>query len=455
MTGNDLEKEMLLLERIKKDKSLFDELYNSLYNQVYRYCLALTNHIQDAEDIASRTFLELYQKIDVFVWEEKPIKLWLFKTARYLYLNKIRKIEPSESFDEEMAVLDHHEITFVDEIIQKDLIKIVKKEISRLPTAQREVIELKLLEELQFNEIAEIVGKNENTCKTIFYRGIKNLKQTLNKDFRYKDLSIPILLTSIVQSLGQGDLSLSKPVILENIINKPQNMNQILTSKALITVIVVSSTAIAAVIGVTVYNSQSSQKDNSKQEQKVEQTDQAANATPITQTPSVTDIPISTPTSSPSPTPSNTVTPTPTAKKPTPTPIPDLVFTSAYGYTITVPGNLGYSIKDGSDPVYGGEFTNIRRGDAGITLVHIETASGRGVACPCTRVDKSVTNVSGKVVNYWHITSDYQGNYAGSFVDTNNVKALNPNIVTTYMSSTSNNLTLLDSMMNDVFKKLK
>lgn len=55
----------------------------------------------------------------------------------------------------------------------------MREVLSGLEAKSRTVIILKIYENMTFSEIAQIVKKPENTVKTLYYRGLKSLKERM------------------------------------------------------------------------------------------------------------------------------------------------------------------------------------------------------------------------------------------------------------------------------------
>jgi RNA polymerase sigma-70 factor (ECF subfamily) len=156
------------------------------------------NNRENAEDITSKTFILLYQKIDLFEWKGISLKNWLFQTSRNFAYDKYREVT-TENFDEEFHSENEYEISFVDEIMDKDLLEKVRKEIELLSPIEQEVINLRIWEGMQFNEIAEIQNASEVTTKQRFYRSIEKIKKNLEKKNIRPLIALPLIFTAISQ----------------------------------------------------------------------------------------------------------------------------------------------------------------------------------------------------------------------------------------------------------------
>lgn len=61
----------------------------------------------------------------------------------------------------------------------KTQLKEVEKYLNQLDSAQREIIILRVWEQMSYKEIAEIVGKSEASCKMMFLRSLEKLRNHL------------------------------------------------------------------------------------------------------------------------------------------------------------------------------------------------------------------------------------------------------------------------------------
>lgn len=76
----------------------------------------------------------------------------------------------------ELETAQHIEKQFIDEEQKLEILKVIQKQQSPL----KDVLMLRLLGDLSFREIGEILGKNENWARVIFYRG----KQIIGKELK-------------------------------------------------------------------------------------------------------------------------------------------------------------------------------------------------------------------------------------------------------------------------------
>lgn len=198
MYKNDLEKEKGLLLNAKKDKEEFGKLYEYFVNDVYRYSYSLLLNKENAQDVTSQVFMEFYKKVDSYIYKGVSIKGWLFITARNKVFNNFIQKKQMESFDQNNEYAGEvYDVSFVDQIINQDLINIAQKEIEGLDPVSREIVKLRIWEGIKFKEIADIQGSTETSVKKRFYRSIDKIRKNLENKGHLKLVALPVLFTAI------------------------------------------------------------------------------------------------------------------------------------------------------------------------------------------------------------------------------------------------------------------
>jgi RNA polymerase sigma factor (sigma-70 family) len=191
----DLQKEQQLLLNAQQDSAKFGELYQYLAPHVYRFAYSIAGTSHDAEDITSSTFIEFYNKYHKSTWRGISMRYWLFRTARN-YAYRLARYTSRMTEEIEDAV-DEPEISFVDEIMHKDIVDRVKEEILTLKPNEQETINLRVWEDLEFHDIAELQGEKLATVRKRFYRSVEKIKKSLQQKKIYTTLLYPILFTAI------------------------------------------------------------------------------------------------------------------------------------------------------------------------------------------------------------------------------------------------------------------
>lgn len=181
---NKLIRDKILLFRIsaKKDPEAFGKVYDEYVNRIYRFIYFKVSSSEEAQDIASETFLRAWQ----YIQEGKPVKqlsAFLYSIARNLVIDHYRRrILSLNTEDAEIAGV------FSDKGDLKNKIEIsgdyssLLAAMGKLKEEYREIVQLKYLDELSVGEIAEILGKTKGTVRVTLHRASKTLREICDKN---------------------------------------------------------------------------------------------------------------------------------------------------------------------------------------------------------------------------------------------------------------------------------
>ena len=177
-----------------KRRKEFEDIAMEHLDSLFSMAIRLVFNKEAAEDLVQETYLKAYRFFDTFQ-KGTNIKAWLFKILRNTFINKYRKTVnlPSEIFYEDVESVnsnlsykqenDSAELTDTLETKYNDLGNLmeddVKHAIDSLPIEYKEAILLSDVEELSYNDIAEITNVPIGTVKSRLNRGRKLLQKSL------------------------------------------------------------------------------------------------------------------------------------------------------------------------------------------------------------------------------------------------------------------------------------
>lgn len=169
--------EIAILGEIRAgDTERFGFLYDAYFQKIYNYIFYRTRHRETAEDLVSATFLKAVKHLSGFDARKGNFSAWIYRIARntlYDHYRGAKIMESLEDNEEEIAGSTNIE----KDVLDKQLVELVREHFKELSADQREVISMRIWDQLAYAEIAEILGKSEASCKTIFHRGIIKLKE--------------------------------------------------------------------------------------------------------------------------------------------------------------------------------------------------------------------------------------------------------------------------------------
>ena len=159
-----------------------EELYPRLYRAMSAY---LAGSSVEADDILQETFLKAYRNLEHFEGKS-GYYTWLFSIARNLSIDEFRK-RKHEKFRSPVSI-DEFELpsdTFESET-EKDAVLILRQAISELPELLRSIVIMNTVDGLDYSEISEITGINEQTLKNRMFRARKELATILKQKGVYQ-----------------------------------------------------------------------------------------------------------------------------------------------------------------------------------------------------------------------------------------------------------------------------
>lgn len=154
-----------------------EEIYEQYCNTVYKYLFCLTHNEDIAEDLTQETFAIAVKEINKFKGNCK-VSVWLCQIAKHLWYKQLKKSKKNESIslEELNEEIQAHETT--EDIICKNEEKLkLFKDIQKLDEQSKEIIYLRMIGNLSFIEIGEILGKTPNWARVTYYRAKQKIKE--------------------------------------------------------------------------------------------------------------------------------------------------------------------------------------------------------------------------------------------------------------------------------------
>jgi len=169
---------------IDKQKDLFKDIYNKEINRVFRFVFLRISSREEAIDITEDVFYKLWQSMkDGKAIENQPA--FLFTIARNKIIDWYRKKKPA-SLDQMLEVDgdDNRPADIADpdshsQILISTEVKLVIKALKILNPKDAEIMELRFIEGLQPQEIAERLGTSANNISIRITRAIQKIREEL------------------------------------------------------------------------------------------------------------------------------------------------------------------------------------------------------------------------------------------------------------------------------------
>lgn len=168
----------LAMHQIKKQPAFnFSECYANNVDSAYRYAYTLTQDRALAEDLTAQAFLTLLEKQDTLQVSHETVKYWLFRTIKNHNSNRMRK-KQEETMESDCEVASDDESIEAIAIAKAD-IKLVSTYLQNLSPTEREIITLRLWEDMSYNDISDQLGIPADTARVKYRRAIQKLTKQL------------------------------------------------------------------------------------------------------------------------------------------------------------------------------------------------------------------------------------------------------------------------------------
>ena len=167
-----------LVAQAKNELPYRTESYEALMrrheNILYRVCYRILANSHDAEDVCQEVMVKAFNGIARFEFRS-TFKTWLLTIAHNTCYSAIEKIKRAKQYE---TYFEHHS---EDASIELSTAAIDgEKILFSLPAQERELLTLKYVAELKFEEIAAIFNLSLSATKMRIYRATENLKKHYN-----------------------------------------------------------------------------------------------------------------------------------------------------------------------------------------------------------------------------------------------------------------------------------
>lgn len=201
------EQEATIIKQVLEgDVNAFEGLVKEYEKNVYNLALRMTGDPEDAADMAQDAFIKAYSSLSSFRGDSK-FSVWLFRIVSNLCLDflRSRKRRPTVSLSVENDEGEDMEFEIADEsqspetlLEQKLTREAVRRGLDSLPPEQRQILLLREIQGLSYEEIAQVLELESGTVKSRIFRARKRLSA-----FLLRDGNIPGFVSS--SNTGGGD----------------------------------------------------------------------------------------------------------------------------------------------------------------------------------------------------------------------------------------------------------
>ncbi|HOC96339.1 MAG TPA: sigma-70 family RNA polymerase sigma factor [bacterium] len=173
----DSKREISLIKNCQDGKlDSFTELYDEYFEKIYNFIFYRVSHKETAEDLTSLTFIKALENINSFKVDYGFFSSWIYRIARNNIIDYYRSKKDTQNIDDYKGLKDY-DADIIETIDIDYNFKNIQKYIENLSKEQKEILIMRIWDQLTYREIGKIIGKSEENCKVIFSRTIKTIRE--------------------------------------------------------------------------------------------------------------------------------------------------------------------------------------------------------------------------------------------------------------------------------------
>jgi len=190
------EQEAAVIRRVLDgDGNAFEALVAAYEKNVYNLALRMTGNAQDAEDMAQEAFVKAYTSLPGFRGDSK-FSVWLYRIVSNVCLDFLRRqnrrpasslsLEDEDGEESQMDIPDESQSP--EQLLERSLTQeAVQRGLQSLSAEQRQILLLREIQGLSYEEIAETLDLEAGTVKSRIFRARKKLCAFLIADGNIPD----------------------------------------------------------------------------------------------------------------------------------------------------------------------------------------------------------------------------------------------------------------------------
>ena len=165
-----------------RDKQAFADLFSHFAPRVKAYLMRHGANDETAEELAQETLLRVWRKAHQFNADVAAPSTWIFRIARNLRIDRLRKERRPEFDPEDPALVREADPAADLQIEASQQNTRIREAVDQLPPDQRQVIMLSFFEDKPHSAIADELGLPLGTVKSRIRLAFARVRQTLGDE---------------------------------------------------------------------------------------------------------------------------------------------------------------------------------------------------------------------------------------------------------------------------------
>lgn len=185
----DSSKELIASAR-QGDENAFRVIFEQHHRFVFRFLYGMVGERRLAEELMQETFMQAYKNIGT-VRDEAKFLSWLCGIARHVALHSLRSRPGKNQWigidDQEVTELKDAQLTPETRMLNTELKAVIHHALAALDEDKRGVFILKVLQQMSYEEIAEVTGFSIPKLKTDLHRAKAQMRRLIRPYLEVRD----------------------------------------------------------------------------------------------------------------------------------------------------------------------------------------------------------------------------------------------------------------------------
>lgn len=175
-----------LIERAKRDRSAFAELYRVYLPRIHAFCRAHCESSEEAEDMTAQTFEHALRALPRYEVRGVPFSSWLFRIAANLVTDRGRRsgrvLHLGDDPIPEFGIERHHENLPAVTVERWERVGWLLERIATLPPDQQQAIQLRFWDDRTVTDVAARMGRSDGAAKQLLRRALNSLRVEMDRE---------------------------------------------------------------------------------------------------------------------------------------------------------------------------------------------------------------------------------------------------------------------------------
>jgi RNA polymerase sigma-70 factor (ECF subfamily) len=175
----------IISQCLSGNETAWEELIRLHTRHVYALCYRFTGSGSEAQDLTQEVFLRVFRTLKSFRSAEGSFGTWLTRLTRNLLIDhyrRTRQARATDSIEDRLLTLEEEGSGAVkpdQALAGREASELLQRALQRLSPDLREAVILRDLQEMEYREIAQVLGVPEGTVKSRINRGRTELGRLL------------------------------------------------------------------------------------------------------------------------------------------------------------------------------------------------------------------------------------------------------------------------------------